>query len=40
MKRQTRKNKVICYTGVGARKNYKHTFKQFRKVAKKDRIET
>ena len=26
---------TICYTGIGARKNYKHTAKQFRKVARK-----
>ena len=26
---------TICYTGVGARKNHKHTVKQFRKVARK-----
>jgi hypothetical protein len=32
---QTRKNKVIFYTGVGARKNFKHTSKQFRKITRK-----
>jgi hypothetical protein len=26
---------TICYTGIGARKNFKHTVKQFRKVARK-----
>ena len=26
---------TICYTGIGARKSYKHTAKQFRKVARK-----
>ena len=31
---KTRKN-TICYTGIGARKNAKHTAKQFRKVARK-----
>lgn len=27
--------KVICYTGIGARKNAKHTVKNFRKIVKK-----
>lgn len=30
----TRK-KIICYTGIGARKNAKHTLKNFRKIVKK-----
>jgi hypothetical protein len=31
----TRKNKIICYTGIGARKNAKHTVKNFRKIVRK-----
>ena len=27
--------KIICYTGIGARKNAKHTVKNFRKIVKK-----
>jgi hypothetical protein len=32
---QTRKQKMIFYTGLRARKNGKHTVKQFLKVARK-----
>ena len=31
----TRKNKIICYTGIGAKKNAKHTVKNFRKIIRK-----
>lgn len=31
----TRKNKVICYTGIHSRKNGKHTIKNFRKITRK-----
>lgn len=33
--KNTRKNKVICYTGVGAKKNGKHNVKSFRKITRK-----
>jgi hypothetical protein len=31
----TRKNKIICYTGIAARKNAKHTRKNFGKITRK-----
>ena len=31
----TRKNKVICYTGINAKKSGKHSIKNFRKITRK-----
>ena len=31
----TRKNRVICYTGINSRKNGKHSIKNFRKITRK-----
>ena len=31
----TRKNKVICYTGINAKKSGKHSMKNFRKITRK-----
>ena len=31
----TRKNKIICYTGIAARKNAKHSSNNFRKITRK-----
>jgi len=31
----TRKNKIICYTGIGSRKNAKHSANTFRKITRK-----
>ena len=31
----TRKNRIICYTGVNARKNFKHTPKNFKNITRK-----
>lgn len=33
--KHTRKNKVICYTGINARKNGKHSIKSFRNITRK-----
>ena len=31
----TTRKKVICYTGIGAKKNAKHTLKNFKKIVRK-----
>jgi len=31
----TRKNKIICYTGIAAKKNAKHSSNNFRKITRK-----
>jgi len=33
---KTRKNKIICYTGIGSRKNGKHNAKKYMKIVKKE----